>query len=138
MPVKNIYHNPVKTALKKDRWIITDEPFKLKYESRELLVHLGAKKIIAPQNRERKIMVAIKHFQGRSQIHDLQICLGRYLLFKMILEESESDNELYLSISKSNYEQVFLQSLGGLIMKNFHLPLLIFDPDREEIVQWIN
>lgn len=42
MPAKDIYHETVKTALTKDGWTITDDPFKLKWGLRELFVELGA------------------------------------------------------------------------------------------------
>ena len=49
MPAKDIYHNTVRTALEKDGWIITDDPFKLKWGLRELFVDLGAKKLLVAE-----------------------------------------------------------------------------------------
>lgn len=138
MPAKDIYHETVKTALTKDGWTITDDPFKLKWGLRELFVDLGAKKIIVAQNGERQIVVEIKSFRGPSQIYDLQQCLGQYLLYRTILEESKSEDELYLAISKGIYEQIFSEAIGRLLIRKFQLRLLIFDPGQEEIVQWIN
>jgi hypothetical protein len=34
MPAKDIFHDIVKTALQKDGWLITDDPFKLNYHSK--------------------------------------------------------------------------------------------------------
>ncbi|MBC6481757.1 MAG: XisH family protein [Hormoscilla sp. GUM202] len=138
MPAKDIYHETVKTALTKDGWTITDDPFKLKWGLRELFVDLGAKKIIVAQNGERQIVVEIKTFRGHSQIYDLQQCLGQYLLYRTILEESKSEDRLYLAIRKAIYEQIFSEAIGTLVIRKFHLRLLIFDSGREEIVQWIN
>ncbi|MEG4915829.1 MULTISPECIES: element excision factor XisH family protein [unclassified Microcoleus] len=36
MPAKDTYHNAVKNALLKDGWIITADPYFIKYEDAEL------------------------------------------------------------------------------------------------------
>lgn len=138
MPAKDIYHETVKTALTKDGWTITDDPFKLKWGLRELFVDLGVKQLIAAQNGEEKIIVEIKSFRGPSQIYDLQQCLGQYLLYRAILEESKSNLALYLAIRQAIYEQIFSEAIGRLLIRKYHLRLLIFDSGQEEIVQWIN
>lgn len=138
MPAKDIYHETVKTALTKDGWTITDDPFKLKWGLRELFVDLGVKQLIAAQNGEEKIIIEIKSFRGPSQIYDLQQCLGQYLLYRAILEESKSNLDLYLAIRQAIYEQIFSEAIGTLLIRKYHLRLLIFDSGREEIVQWIN
>ena len=138
MPAKDIYHETVKTALTKDGWTITDDPFKLKWGLRELFVDLGVKQLIAAQNGEEKIIVEIKSFRGPSQIYDLQQCLGQYLLYRAILEESKSNLALYLAIRQAIYEQIFSEAIGRLVIRKYHLRLLIFDSGQEEIVQWIN
>lgn len=95
------------------------------------------KKIVA-QNGEEKIIVEIKSFRGPSQIYDLQQCLGQYLLYRAILEESKSNLALYLAIRQAIYEQIFSEAIGRLLIGKYHLRLLIFDSGQEEIVQWIN
>lgn len=52
MPAKDIYHNIVRTALEKDGWVITDDPFKLKCGTKDLYVDLGAQKLLAAQKNE--------------------------------------------------------------------------------------
>ncbi|MFM9157316.1 MAG: element excision factor XisH family protein, partial [Dolichospermum sp.] len=76
MPAKDIYHNTVKTALEKDGWKITDDPFKLKWGLRELFVDLGSKKLLIAEKAERRIIVEIKSFINPSAIADLQNALG--------------------------------------------------------------
>ncbi|MGK7899937.1 MAG: element excision factor XisH family protein [Hormoscilla sp.] len=138
MPAKDIYHKTVKTALTKDGWTITEDPFKLKWGLRELFVDLGVKQLIAADNGEEKIIVEIKSFLNPSQVYDLQQSLGQYLLYRAIIEESRMNLALYLAIRKSVYEQIFSEAIGTLVIKKYHLRLLIFDSGREEIVQWIN
>jgi len=45
MPQKDSIHNPVKQALVKDGWEITDDPYVIAYGERFLFVDLGAEGI---------------------------------------------------------------------------------------------
>ena len=138
MPAKDIYHNAVRTALEKDGWIITDDPFKLKWGLRELFVDLGAKKLLAAEKGEQKIIVEVKSFISPSAIADLQNALGQYLLYTDILEESTNEYLLYLAIRESTYKEIFSEPIGTLVLKKHKIHLLIFDPNQEEITQWID
>lgn len=62
MPAKDVYHDVVRTALEKDSWVITDDPFRLKIGSKDLYVDLGAEKLLAAQKGETKIAVEVKSF----------------------------------------------------------------------------
>jgi hypothetical protein len=62
MPAKDIYHNIVIESLKKDGWLITDDPFKVKCGTKDLYIDLGAEKLIAAEKGQQKIAVEIKSF----------------------------------------------------------------------------
>jgi hypothetical protein len=47
MPAKDIYHNAVKSALVKDGWTITADPYRIVYEDAELYADLAAERPIA-------------------------------------------------------------------------------------------
>ncbi|EAW34826.1 hypothetical protein L8106_18272 [Lyngbya sp. PCC 8106] len=49
MPAKDLYHDAVKKALIKDGWVITDDPYFIKYEDAELYADLAAEKPIAAE-----------------------------------------------------------------------------------------
>jgi hypothetical protein len=138
MPAKDIFHDLVKTALQKDGWLITDDPLRLKWGLRELFVDLGAKKLIAAQKGEIKIAVEIKSFIGKSPINELENALGQYILYRNILEETEPKRLIYLAIRKATYQEIFSEPIGTLTIQKNKLYLLIFDDEKEEIVQWIN
>lgn len=42
MPAKDIYHNAVTSALVKDGWTITADPYRILYEDAELYADLAA------------------------------------------------------------------------------------------------
>ena len=44
MPARDVYHNAVKTALIKDGWTITADPYIIAYEDTQLFADLAAEK----------------------------------------------------------------------------------------------
>jgi XisH protein len=112
MPAKDVYHNVVITALEKDGWLITDNPFKLKCGTKDLYIDLGAEKLIAAQKGQQKIAVEIKSFISQSPVRDLENALGQFILYYDILEEQGSDRILYLAIPYRTYTEVFTNPLA--------------------------
>lgn len=66
MPAKDLYHDRVKTALIKDGWTITNDPYFIKYEDAELYADLAAEKPLSAERQGQKIVVEIKSFVGKS------------------------------------------------------------------------
>jgi len=134
---KDISHNPIKNALIKDGWIITADPFRLKYEEFEFLADLSAERTLAATKDNRQIIVEIKSFAGRSFVRELQQSLGQYKIYLDIIELTQLDYELYLAISHLTYQVFFTQKAAQMVVQRHNLNLLIVDIDEEEIVQWI-
>nr|WP_271254365.1 element excision factor XisH family protein [Pseudanabaena sp. Chao 1811] len=61
MPARDIYHNTVKTALEKDGWTITHDPFPLQIGKKRLSVDLGAERLISAEKNLQKIVVEMNH-----------------------------------------------------------------------------
>ena len=76
MPAKDIFHDPFKTALLKDGWTVTHDPYSLKVGKKDLFIDLGAEKLLAAEKDTQKIAVEIKSFVSPSEIKDLEIALG--------------------------------------------------------------
>ncbi|MBL1208382.1 element excision factor XisH family protein [Geminocystis sp. GBBB08] len=138
MPVRDIYHNPVKNALIKDGWTITDDPLILSIGKKDVFVDLGAEKLIAAEKENQKIAVEIKSFIGKSQVNDLENALGQYILYHEILLENQEDRLLFLALKKSAYEEIFEEPIGKILIKRKLLKLIVFDENKEVILQWIN
>jgi hypothetical protein len=45
---------------------------------------------------------------------------------------------LYLAVPIEIYEDFFFEELPQLSLKEYQVKVLVFDPTREEISQWIN
>jgi hypothetical protein len=138
MPAKDIYHDTVRAALIKDGWTISKDPFKLTFGGRNLYVDLGAEKLFGAEKGDRKIAVEIKSFLDPSPINDLQKALGQYKLYSQILEDIEPDRILYLAVGNIVFEDFFSEPICQLVIRKNNLQLIIFEPSKQEIIQWIN
>ncbi|MCG5058954.1 MAG: XisH family protein [Limnoraphis sp. WC205] len=137
MPAKDFYHDTVKNALIKDGWRITNDPLRLKWGIRELFVYLGLTKLVAAEKAEQKIAVEIKGFTNPSSIADLEQALGQYLIYRAILEEVQPNVVLYLAIRKTTYRTIFSEPIGELVVNKYRVSLLVFESQKQEVVQWI-
>ncbi len=66
MPARDKYHDEVKSALIKDGWTITHDPYVISYEEVTVYGDLGAERLVAAERGSRKIVVKIKSFIKRS------------------------------------------------------------------------
>ncbi|HEY9802406.1 MAG TPA: XisH family protein [Leptolyngbyaceae cyanobacterium] len=136
MPAKDLFHNTVKTALIKDRWTITDENLLIQVEDVDFYIDLTAEKILAAEKTGKKIAVEIKSFLGASDITEFHLALGQFLNYRSALRLTEPDRILYLAVSVDVYDEFFSRKFIQRIIGEYQLKLLIFHPDREEIVIW--
>ena len=137
MPAKDIYHDTVKNSLVKDGWTVTHDPLKLKWGKKDLFIDLGAEQLLAAQKEESKIAIEIKSFVGRSDVADLENALGQYVLYHDILEEVSPERVLYLAIRDAIFQDLFEEPIGKLLLNKRRVKLIVFDPDKEEILRWI-
>ena len=63
--------------------------------------------------------------------------MGQYTLYLDIIEETEPERTLYLAIRETTYEDIFVEPIGQIVLKKKRLRLIVFDANREEIIQWI-
>jgi hypothetical protein len=137
MPARDIYHDTVRTALEKDGWTITDDPLRLTIGSRSVYVDLGAEKLFAAEKEGRKIAVEVKSFLSPSPVTDLEEALGQYILYSKILEEQEPERILYLAVSFEVFREIFSEEIGQLLLRKINWQIIVFNQEKEEVVQWI-
>lgn len=138
MPAKDTYHYEVKNALIKDGWSITDDPYTLEYKGLRLYADLGAEKLLVAEKEQDKIVVEIKVFNSPSQVTELQKTIGQYNMYQSILQRLNPDRKLYLAVSEEIYQDFFGQPAIQDIVGDQNIKFIIFDPDQEIILQWIN
>jgi hypothetical protein len=133
----DLIHNPVKTALIKDGWQITDDPFKIEYEEVKLYADLAAERPFAARRGDQKIVVEVKSFAGKSNIREFEQALGQYNLYRGFLSVMEPERNLFLAVSEEIYDDFFNLAAIKLITQQQNLLLLVVNIEKETVVKWI-
>jgi len=139
MPAPDLFHSTVKVALQKDGWVITHDPLHLKIGTAiEMYIDLAAEKIIAAEREGCKIAVEVKSFTAPSTLSEFHTAVGQFINYRYALEEVEPDRVLYLAAPISIYKKFFQIPFITSIVTRSQIYLLIYNPEVEEIVQWLN
>jgi XisH protein len=107
MAAKDLFHDAVRRALEKESWIITADPLKLEVGGARLEIDLGAEQVLAAERENEKIAVEIKSFIGDSPLTDYHAALGQFLNYRLALDLSDPDRNLYLAIPVTVHEAFF-------------------------------
>jgi hypothetical protein len=130
-------HHAVKKALENDGWTIVNDPFYVESGGVEIEIDLSAEKFLIAEKGVQKILVEIKSLTKKSLLYDFHATLGQYINYRGILKDEEIDNQLYLAISQSTYEQMQLKPFYDKRLTENNISLIIVDIIEEIIVQWI-
>ncbi|NEO56626.1 MAG: fatty-acid synthase [Okeania sp. SIO3B5] len=136
MAAKDFHDDTVKTALIKDSWTITDDPLVLRIGIRNVLVDMGAEKLIAAERGATKIAVEVKSFMSASLVNELEKAWGQFFLYSRILKKQDSLRQIYLAVERNVFETFFKQEVGQLLLEEPGFRLFIFDAKIEEIIEW--
>lgn len=137
MPAKDIFHDLVKTALQKDGWTITHDPYHIDLGFVDLYIDLGAEKLIAATKDNDKIAVEIKTFIASSTITEFHSAIGQYINYRLALEENDAERLLYLAIPGEIHKRFFQNLFIQKVISRNQIPLLIYDVKKQEIARWI-
>ncbi|MFN7527434.1 MAG: element excision factor XisH family protein [Dolichospermum sp.] len=138
MPARDRFHNAVKTGLEKQGWKITHDPLTVSFELGDMYIDLGADKILAAERENEKIAVEIKSFFNTSAISEFHTALGQFINYRLALSEQEADRTLYLAVPIDSYTSFFTIRLVQNIIKTYQLKLITYQPETEDIIEWIN
>ena len=132
---KDRFHNAVKTALEKEGWIITADPYQVSVGDVDFEIDLAAQMLAAERAGE-KIAVEIKSFIGRSNVSEFHTALGQFMNYQFALEEFDPQRKLYLAIPDSVYQSFFQRRFTRSVVERTRINLLVYDEKQELIVQW--
>jgi len=135
---KDIFHDAVKTALQKDGWTITHNPYRLRYGIADIYIDLAAQKAIIAEKEGCKIAVEVKSFVSGSIISEFHTALGHFLNYRVALEFSEEPNRiLYLAAPRDVYQTFLRFEPAKTVIERYDVGLIIYNPIQEVIEQWI-
>jgi hypothetical protein len=103
MPAKDRYHDALKRALVKADWIISDEQVTFQIEDRIMWIDIEAIKV----SDALVILIEVKELENvASSIEALANALGKFLLYRLALEETRTDVPLFLAVSELSYQGI--------------------------------
>jgi hypothetical protein len=137
MPARDFLHDAVRNALVRDGWTITHDPLRLNVPGRNLYVDLGAERLLAAERGSVEIAVEVKSFLGPSDVRDLEEALGQFMLYDFVLEGLVPRRELFMAVPEKAWKTIFAEALGQIVLRKQAVRLLIVDPQKEVIIQWI-
>ncbi len=140
MPRKDRIHEAVKNALVKDGWTITDDPYRIFYVDADVYADLRVEKTddAAGDGPLRALVIEIKTFAGVSAIHELEVAVGQYAVYRSLLRAVAPELGLYLAVADTVYRSEFQRDSFQLIVRENQVALLVVDIAKEEIVTWTN
>lgn len=127
----------MRRALVKDGWTITHDPLVIRYKGLRLFIDLAAEKVASDASGQSPIAVEVKVFGGRSNVVDFEKAVGQYSLYREALRGIRSNRELILAVARKTYEEFFLIPAVQEFIGSQTIHLLIFDPEKEELITWI-
>jgi hypothetical protein len=137
MPAKDVFHQLVKTALEQQGWTITHDPYHIDLGFVDLYIDLGAERLIAAIKNDEKIAIEIKTFISPSTISEFHTAIGQFINYRIALEEEDADRLLYLAIPSEIHKRFFKYPFIQTVIHRNQIPLLVYDPEKQEIVKWI-
>jgi len=134
---KDRFHAVVRTALEKEGWQITADPYEISLDDIDFEIDLAAEQLLAAKRENQKIAVEVKSFISPSNVSDFHMALGQFLNYRDALEKIEPDRQLYLAVRVPIYESFFQRRFIVAAVERYQLRLVIYDVKQEVIVQWL-
>ncbi len=136
MPAKDFYHPVVVEALLADGWKVTDDPLRLSLGARDFYVDLGAELPVAAEKDGLRVAIEVKSFVGASNIRDLELAVGQFVLYRELLARSDRGRLLFLGVPVAIHETLFSEPVGVLMTETQGLRLMVFNPMTRRIERW--
>jgi hypothetical protein len=136
MTARDLIHEAVRAALIRDGWTIVADPFVIDYQGVRLYADLAAERPLAAEREGRRIVVEVKSFVSPSLIHDFELALGQYALYRAFLEQVAPDHALYLAVPLVVYDRFFARPAIRLVIDRFAVALVVVDVDKQEVARW--
>ena len=136
MPAKDDHHEIVVRSLTKAGWTIPNEQEYLSIGTSPETHRRLYMDIKAQSNQGLIVLIEVKSLD-RSPVHQLMELLGQYLVYRAALDYLAINMPLYVAVPQTARQNIIQHILGQQIMQQYSIPLVIYDPVKEAIREWI-
>jgi hypothetical protein len=137
MPADDVIKPAVVSALVKDGWTITHDPYRIEVGTDNLYVDLAAERVLlAAERGVERIAVEVKSFLAASLLREFQLALGQFLLYQSAMKRVEPDRKLVVAVSDTVYANLTARTAVELVLRDQHIPFVVVRLASEEVVQW--
>jgi hypothetical protein len=132
MPAKDRTHDKLKRALQKTGWTIDDEQITLTTNERTLWIDFQ----ISKHSAGLILLVELKELANvPSPVEALANAIGKFMLYRIILDKNDSNVLLYLAVSQESYSGILSEQIGQWTWERLNILLIVFDEEAEEVTQ---
>lgn len=134
---RDLFHENVKEALRKEGWTVTDDPLSFKIGKMQIQIDLGAERLIAAEKGAERIAVEIKTFSNLSFITALYEAVGKYIIYRNVLKRIQPDRTLFLALPESIFDRFFEESIIHETVQEEEINLMLYNQTDKLITKWI-
>lgn len=134
---RDFYHDNVREALEKDGWHITHDPYPISVDDVDYEIDFGAEALIAAEKENISIAVEVKSFVGPSTINEFHKAVGQFNDYYVALEIKDPNRILFLAIPKSIWLKFFQKPLIQKSLARIQAKIIVYNPTKNEIEEWI-
>jgi len=73
-----------------------------------------------------------------SRVTDFHAALGQFLNYRLALDSLDPERKLYLAVPGDTYDDFFILPFVQSAIRRHHVNIIVYNPEREELNQWIN
>lgn len=122
-------HDAVRRALEKEGWTIVFDPLTMRLDGRFLYVDLVAEKD--------GVQIAVEVKGDALELSDLEKAVGQFVIYRHVIERKHGALQVWLALPLRAYNAIWTGAEAQDLRQNLGLNLLVFDAQKEEIIQWI-
>ena len=135
MPAKDRYHDTVVRALRKSDWTLISEQIAIVMEGRRLWIDIRASR----ESENLAVLIEVKGFETMpSPVEYLASATGKYSLYQAALDYLNIELPLYMAVPIAAYRGILSEEIGKQTLSRSGVRLMVFDPEHEEIVTWVD
>ena len=138
MPARNIYHDAVVQALVADGWTVTHDPLTVSFGGKDLFVDLAAERVtIAAESAGIRLRSKSRVSRVHRRVATCKKRWGNTTFIERCWQKRNRWRVLYLAVPRRIRDSLLAEPFGQLIVSRLRLRLLVFDEQKQRVVQWI-